>query len=656
MRKKLLLSFVVVIGLGATTGTQLNAAELSITADQTASTREETVLSDLRLLDIFNVENDAGTTVTIDKSQITYNVPGTYDVKFTETDSSGNTASVTSQLEVTDVLPHITMETTHLNEMAGHSINYINDYGISATEVTGGDMNDQLVIDDSQVDYNHIGTYPVGFAITDEEGNTANASGDLVLRSTPPVVSATSMEHTVALNSNPTDQDLIDMYGVTATDDNGVDYIEADLSAADLTTPGRYNVFFRAYDIYGQVSDDLYAIIEVEDAPALNITANESARTSEEVVLSDLRLLDIFDVQNDPGTTVTIDKSHINYNVPGTYPVTFTETDSSGNTAAVTSQLEVYDRLPQITMESINAQSQVGHSDIDMIDEFGVVGTEAVTGDSTDQIVIDDSEVDYNHVGHYNVYFSLTDEEGNVVNKTGDLELRSGVPTVTADTNVMVPEGSYTDAELLTLFNVVATDSDGIDYITVNSSAVDFNTPGRYTITFTAYDVFGAASEEFFSIIEITDVLPTITTDSEQITVTTGSTLDLIAAFNVVATEITTGDLTDQVVVDDSNLDLTTAGEYTVTFTVSDDEGNTVSKTVTVIVEDEETEGNTCLNNAGHPNNSANCDGTTTCNNNGNNCDKPNNGNSSNSNNGNNSNSNNGNNSNSNNGNGNGKN
>ncbi|WOO91944.1 DUF5011 domain-containing protein (plasmid) [Mollicutes bacterium LVI A0078] len=56
------------------------------------------------------------------------------------------------------------------------------------------------------------------------------------------------------------------------------------------------------------------------------------------------------------------------------------------------------------------------------------------------------------------------------------------------------------------------------------------------------------------------------------------------------ATEITEGDLTSSISIDDSAVDYSTAGSYDVIFSVQDEEGNEVSKTVTVIIEDDSTE------------------------------------------------------------------
>lgn len=181
-------------------------------------------------------------------------------------------------------------------------------------------------------------------------------------------------------------------------------------------------------------------------------------------------------------------------------------------------------------------------------------------------------------------------------------------------------EVELNDNLVKSIYNVQA-DADGIDYIDADTSRVDFTTPGRYTITFTAYDVYGMNSEEYYSIIEVTDVLPTIDTDIDQVEVEAGTEIDIEDIFGVHVG----GDYTE-VTIDDSNVDYGVEGNYEVIITAVDDEDNVVTKTVIITVTITQSEG--CLNNGGHTNNSHNCqDEDAICNNNGSNdCLNENNG------------------------------
>ncbi len=144
-------------------------------------------------------------------------------------------------------------------------------------------------------------------------------------------------------------------------------------------------------------------------------------------------------------------------------------------------------------------------------------------------------------------------------------------------------ETTLTDEALISLFDVVSSNDLAI---TVDDSAVDYSTPGSYDVVFTDTD-----GNKFTGTLTVTDVLPTLTIDNDTVTLPTGSTLDDVLS-NLVysATEITDGDLTGNITVDDSAVDYSTPGSYDVVFTVVDAEGNEVSKTVTVIIEDEDSE------------------------------------------------------------------
>ncbi len=144
-------------------------------------------------------------------------------------------------------------------------------------------------------------------------------------------------------------------------------------------------------------------------------------------------------------------------------------------------------------------------------------------------------------------------------------------------------ETALSDEELISLFSVVNNSSESI---TVDQSAVDYKTPGDYPVIFT-----DESSDTLDTTLTITDVLPTLDVNEAEATIEVGSNLDdVLAMFSYSATEITEGDLTTSVVIDDTGVDYNTAGTYTLVLTVTDEEGNSVTKNVTVNVEEDSTE------------------------------------------------------------------
>ncbi len=151
------------------------------------------------------------------------------------------------------------------------------------------------------------------------------------------------------------------------------------------------------------------------------------------------------------------------------------------------------------------------------------------------------------------------------------------------DNIATLEEKTLTDEELIALFGV--TSSDDLT-ITVDQSAVDYSAPADYPVVFSDTD-----GNEFTTTLTITDVLPVLSVDKDTIAINVnGSIDDILSQLELSATEITNDDLTSSVSIDDSAVDYSSVGKYDVIFTVSDEEGNEVSKTVTVIIEEDSTE------------------------------------------------------------------
>lgn len=146
-------------------------------------------------------------------------------------------------------------------------------------------------------------------------------------------------------------------------------------------------------------------------------------------------------------------------------------------------------------------------------------------------------------------------------------------------TNDSTERTPLTDAQLITLFNVEAAPD---TTITVDSSNVDYNTPGTYNV------IFSDGFNTFTASLVIEDTQPTITLANNLVTINLGETIDdYIATFGVSASELATDDLTASVTVDDSAVDYNTAGSYTVTFSVVDPEGNTKTINGEIVIVDQ---------------------------------------------------------------------
>ena len=132
-----------------------------------------------------------------------------------------------------------------------------------------------------------------------------------------------------------------------------------------------------------------------------------------------------------------------------------------------------------------------------------------------------------------------------------------------------------------------ATASDNVDgvitnNITVNSTAVDVDTEGSYTVIYTVSDAAGNSA----SVNRIVTITPDVT--NPVITLTDGSqSIELGSVYTelgATASDNINGDITASIDIDSSEVNVSAEGSYTVSYTVSDTAGNTsaVNRTVTI--------------------------------------------------------------------------
>ncbi len=133
---------------------------------------EEHVYSNEELIELFNVSSNSGEEISVNATAVDYTTPGVYPVVFT--DESGN--RLESSLEIVDVLPQINSEVTEVYIPINSSIEYIAAFGISATEVSNGDLTNQVEYNTSYVNTAKEGSYNVDFSVADEEGNIASST------------------------------------------------------------------------------------------------------------------------------------------------------------------------------------------------------------------------------------------------------------------------------------------------------------------------------------------------------------------------------------------------------------------------------------------------------------------------------------------------
>ena len=121
--------------------------------------------------------------------------------------------------------------------------------------------------------------------------------------------------------------------------------------------------------------------------------------------------------------------------------------------------------------------------------------------------------------------------------------------------------------------------------VVIGGDIVDPNKVGTYVVTYDATDGINAATQKTRTVNVVDRIAPVITLNGDAI-VTLEAGVDAYAELGATAADIADGDLTGSIVIDASAVNTAAVGSYTVTYNVSDTEGNaadTVTRTVDVV-------------------------------------------------------------------------
>ena len=227
--------------------------------------------------------------------------------------------------------------------------------------------------------------------------------------------------------------------------------------------------------------------------------------------------------------------------------------------------------------------------------EVDVVDTTAPEAEVVNQVTVGVDEPLYVE----DVLTSVTELTGNVMATFDDLADESTDATEEVETTegVEATEGVETAKDVETTEDMEVTEeieATGasedmetfvLDDVTLTNDAIVFHTVGEYSVSLTLADESGNSKQVEVPVLVGTE--PTFL-GIEDLTVTTGAeNVDYLSG--VTATDSNGNDLTDKIECDDSKVDLSLAGEYEITYTVTDENGFTAKQTPKVTVADGKT-------------------------------------------------------------------
>ena len=519
-----------------------------------------------------------GTPTTADNcyvASVTNNAPAAFNlgltvVTWTVTDGSGNVATATQNVVITDNQnPTIVAPTALTVSLTS---------GCTATIASLGNAftSDNCTV--ATVLNNAPATFPIGnttvtWTVTDANGNSATATQIVtVFDNTNPTITAPAA---VSVNTNTACTATGVALGTPITADN------CSVATTTNNAPGSYPlgttvVTWTVTDANGNSATAIQTVTVTDNQnPTIAAPATVNTTTNNSCMALNVNL----------GTPVTTDNCSVvsvTNNAPtafnvGTTVVTWTVTDGSGLVATATQNVVVTDIENPILIApaNINANSTAACAATGI-----VLGNATALDNCTIATVVNNAPASY-PVGTTTITWTATDASGNAATATQTVTINDVVnPTITAPADISTVTNSGCTAVGVNLGIPVTADNCGVLSV-VNDAPSSFPVGMTY-ITWTVTDVNGNTTTTIQKITVIDNINPTLTVGA-NVTVDANNNC---TAFNV--------DLGTPVVADNCGIasisnDAPTVydlGTTTVTWIAIDNNGNSITAVQTVTVVD----------------------------------------------------------------------
>ncbi|EUJ31254.1 putative peptidoglycan linked protein [Listeria floridensis FSL S10-1187] len=586
-------------------------------------------------------DGDLTSAIVITSNNVNTAVPGTYQVEYEVTDSTGNKAQFTRKVIVTNP-PVITGQQTvylRVNEL----FNGLST--VTASDVEDGNLTSAIQIQSSNVDVTMAGTYNVIYSVRDSDGNTSTFIQTVVVTEAPIITGDKETRLNVGASFDP----MSTMQAMDKEDGNITNKLEVTSNNVNTAVPGTYQVAYQVKDSDGNVATFVRVVVVTEKPVITGPTMTQINVGGTFDPLSDMKANDKED--GDLTSKLQVVSNNVNTAVAGTYKVEYSVVDSDGNTATY-SRTVVVTEAPVITGEAetrlnqgqafdpmstmkamdkedgdLTAQLEVTKNTVNInvpgtyeveykvSDSDGNVGTftrkvivtekpvitgEVITnlqlneafdpmstmkatdkedGDITNKLQILSNNVNTAVVGEYQVVYQVTDSDGNKATFTREVNVFGG-PKITGEATTRLNPGQAFDP-MSTMKAEDKEDGDLTAQLKVTKNTVNVNVPGDYEVAYEVTDSDGNKST-FTRLVTVTEK-PVIT--GEQVIY--GKVNELVdGKASLRATDKEDGDITNKIELVSTNVNIAVPGTYTNEFSVTDSDGNKAYFTQTVIITD----------------------------------------------------------------------
>jgi hypothetical protein len=376
--------------------------------------------------------------------------------------------------------------------------------------------------------------------------------------------------------------------GATATDNNDGDLTSSIVTSGTVNTSviGSYSIDYDVSDSTGNDAITKTRTVIVRDTtdPSISLNGSSTLYIGYDTTFSDPGAEATDDYDGDLTSSINVSGT-VNTSVLGSYTLTYTVDDSSGNTDSASRTVIVQDITdPNI---SLSGGSTIYVETGTTFNDPGATATDNYDGDLSSSINVSGT-VDTSALGSYTLTYTVDDSSGNTDSVTRTVIIQDttnpvinyeGDSTVTVQFGDVYIEDGFTATDNL--------DGDLTESVVVTDNS-DYSNLGTYTVTYEVSDASGNIGTASRTII-IEDLLGAVINVTDHVTYNSQVTLLSELTSGMSAIDLLDGDLTSSIVItaDTYTGNETTVGTYSVTYEVTDSLGNLTTKTITIEVMDD---------------------------------------------------------------------
>ncbi|PEJ58847.1 hypothetical protein CN692_07685 [Bacillus sp. AFS002410] len=430
------------------------------------------VKSGLTLLGKTTVNDNGSFIVSIEKQKA-----GT-KLMITSTDQSGN-ASEANEIVVKDTTKPIIIGVNDTQINIGEVFDGLK--GVTAEDSFDGNLTDYIRVFGT-IDNSRPNTSTLTYIVSDKSGNKTSLSRKITVIDNikPKILGA--LTKTIAIDS------IFDEYDGVYAYDNVDEELSENIKVSgsvDTKKKGEYILTYTVSDIAGNVATVTRKISVIDNVkPVFTGTTNETITIGNKFnTRAGVAATDNVDSDLTKNIEVT---GFVNTNVTGTYTLTYTVSDTSGNVVTVTRKITVIDNIRPVISGATNKNANMNSTFNPLT---GVTAKDNIDGDLSKQIKVNGS-VNTKKKGLYTLTYTVSDKAGNktvVVRKITVKDLTK--PVIYGAINKTI--------KLNSSFNVRSgvTAKDNIDGDLTKSikisGSVNTEKKGTYIITYTVKDRTG---------------------------------------------------------------------------------------------------------------------------------------------------------------------